>query len=139
MNGAVNSGSGTLALTTDGGNLLVTALLTTAGTANLSASATEGVNGTIRESGAGAIDAATLTGSADSTTTLNGANQIAVLGAFTNTGGAFSLTDDEHLTISGAVNVSSYGIALVDTGTIERHGHDRRGIPDGELGRRGRR
>ena len=117
-NGAVNAGSGGLSLTTDGGNLLITALLTTTGTANLSASATEGVNGTIKESGSGAIDAATLTGSADSTTTLNGANQIATLGAFANTGGAFALTDDENLTISGAVNAGNYRTTLVDTGTI---------------------
>ena len=116
--GAVNAGSGGLSLTTDGGNLLITALLTTTGTVNLSASATEGVNGTIKESGSGAIGAATLTGSADSTTTLNGANQIATLGAFTNTGGAFALTDDENLTINGAVNSGNYGTTLVDTGTI---------------------
>ncbi len=117
-NGAVNAGSGGLSLTVDGGNLLVTALLSTTGMADLSASATEGANGTIRESGSGAIDAATLTGSAGGQTTLNGANQIATLGAFTNTGGAFALTDDENLTISGAIGASSYGVALVDTGTI---------------------
>jgi filamentous hemagglutinin family protein len=118
VNGTVDAGSGSLSLTTDGGNILISSLLTTTGTANLSASATEGVNGTIKESGSGAIDAATLTGSADSNTTLNGANQIGDLDAFTNIGGAFALTDNESLTISGTLNTSSHGVALVDTGTI---------------------
>ena len=118
VNGAVSAGSGDLTLTAEGGNILIAKLISTSGTASLTASATEEVNGTIKESGAGAIDAATLTGSADGATTLNGANQIGSLDEFSNTGGAFALTDDENLTISGNLNASSFGVTLVDTGTI---------------------
>ena len=61
---------------------------------------------TIGQSG-GIITALTLTGSSVGGTTLNKANKIANLGAFTTSGGNFALTDAQLLTVSGTVDTDS--------------------------------
>ena len=58
---------------------------------------------TIGQSG-GIITAATLTGSSVGDTTMNKANKITDLGAFTTSGGNFALTDAQALTVNGAVD-----------------------------------
>jgi hypothetical protein len=114
VNGAVNAGTGNLALTMTGTghNLSITKAITAGGTATLTSF------GTIAESGSGAITAATLAGSSGSTTTLNGANQIANLGAFTNTSGNFALTDDLGLSLAGTLSAGTHVATLIDTSTL---------------------
>ncbi len=114
VNGAVNAGSGNLSLTTTGtGNIVIDTAMTTGGSATLTAA------GTLAEyTPTGSITAATLQGSSGGATTLNGANDIANLGAFANTGGALALTDDEALTIAGTINAGTYGVTLTGKGTL---------------------
>ncbi|MGA9796343.1 MAG: filamentous hemagglutinin N-terminal domain-containing protein [Rhizomicrobium sp.] len=72
--------------------------------------------GTISESGSGAIDANTLTGSSHGAVTLNGSNHITDLGALTIRGGSFSLTDDHDMTTTGKIDAGSHTIKLTTTG-----------------------
>ena len=110
MNGAVNAGSGTLALTTTSGNLGIANVLTTTGAASLNSA------GTLKEIGTGAIDSGVAQGGSAGGTTLNGANLVATLNAFTNTGaGGFALSDGEALTVNGAVNGGTGDLALTTT------------------------
>jgi mucin-19 len=114
VDGAVNAGTGTLALTTSGtGNsLAVDQAISTTGTVDLVSA------GTISESATGTITAATLTGSASGGATMSRANHVANLGAFTNTGaGGFALTDGTTLTMTGAVNSGTGSLTLTTTGT----------------------
>jgi fibronectin-binding autotransporter adhesin len=113
VTGAVNAGTGNLTLTTTGAkhNLTIDKALTGA-TINLVSA------GAIASGSAGILTAGTLTGSSVGATILNGANAIIDLGAFTNTGGNFVLTDDHDLTIAGTLNAGKYGVTLVDTGTL---------------------
>ena len=104
VSGVVNAGTGNLALTTTGAghNLAITNALTTTGTATLTSA------GTIGETGSGKLTAGTLTGSSVGGTTLNGANLVATLGNFANTGaGNFSFVDGKALNVSGLVSVAS--------------------------------
>ena len=65
----------------------------------------------------GVIEAATLTGStAGAATFTDGSNAIGTLDGFTNTSGAFSLTDTKPLTITGTLNATGQTVTLVDTG-----------------------
>ena len=65
----------------------------------------------------GIVDAKTLTGSSAGTTTLTDAsNDIGTLNGFTNTSGAFSLTDDATLTITGTLNATGETVTLTTTG-----------------------
>ena len=108
-----NAGTGNLALTTTGAgsNIEIQNLVTTGGAVALNS------GGTIAESGSGAVDAAALSGSSVGGTTLNGANQIATLDAFTNTGaGGFALTDAGSLAVNGAVDAGTGDLALTTTG-----------------------
>jgi hypothetical protein len=72
--------------------------------------------GKITESGSGKITATTLTGSSHGAVTLNAANVITKLGAFTTNNGAFALTDAHALTVTGTVNAGTKTIALTTTG-----------------------
>ena len=110
VTGPVNAGSGNLTLATTSGNIAVQGQLTTGAQATLNSA------GALGESGAGAITAASLTGSAVGGVTLNGANKISTLDAFTNTGsGDFALTDGRTLTVSGDINPASGNIDLTTT------------------------
>ncbi len=114
VTGAVNAGSGTVSLKTNSGNLAIESTITGSTVDLVSASA-------ITESGAGIIDATKLTGSSAGAVTLNGANVITDLEAFTTGGNnAFSLTDAHDLTTTGAVNAGTAGLTLTTTGS----GHD---------------
>ena len=62
--------------------------------------------GVITEVSGAIITADTLTGSSIGDTTLNDANLIANLGAFTTSGGAFALTDAQALTVTGTVDTN---------------------------------
>jgi hypothetical protein len=110
VNGHVNAGSGPLTLKTTSGNLAIANALSTTGAASLNSA------GTLKETGSGAIDSASLNGGSVGGTVLNGANEIATLNAFTNSGaGGFALTDGEALTVNGAVNAGTGNLALATT------------------------
>ncbi|HUO92789.1 MAG TPA: hypothetical protein VMU22_07700, partial [Rhizomicrobium sp.] len=65
----------------------------------------------------GTIIAKTLTGSTNGAALFtDGGNQIGTLAGFTNTKGAFSLTDSIALTVTGTLNATGQTVALVDTG-----------------------
>lgn len=116
VDGAVNVGAGSLTLNT-AGSLAIADTLSSSGTVDLLSGQLLG------ESGAGAIDAATLTGSSKGATLLTGANLIADLGAFKTIGtGGFALSDGESLSVDGRVNGTKGNIALNTTGnlTIDR-------------------
>ncbi|HEX7349006.1 MAG TPA: filamentous hemagglutinin N-terminal domain-containing protein [Rhodanobacteraceae bacterium] len=106
----VNGGSSTtLAATGAGGNLAING--------NVKGTVTKlAAGGAITEGSAGAITADTLTGSSVGDTTLNSANQVAGLGAFTAAN--FSLTDAHALAVGGplATTGSTGNISLVTTG-----------------------
>jgi hypothetical protein len=111
----VDAGGG-VQLTTTTGNISITQLLEADGHPLTLTSA-----GTITESGSGAIDAMTLIGSSHGAVTLNGANVITDLGAFTTGGNnAFSLTDAHDLTTNGVIDTGSASLTLTTTGS----GHD---------------
>jgi len=116
--GPVKAGSGNLTLTTTGatGNIAIKQTVTSGGTIDLVSV------GTIRQSNAGIITAGTLAGSSAGSTTLVAANQIGSLGTFTNTGGKFSLTDDQALTITGTLDVGTHEATLKDTGILGESG-----------------
>jgi filamentous hemagglutinin family protein len=106
ITGPVNAGTGDLTFNVTGG-LGIAAGVSAGGTVSL------GVSGVIAETGAGAVSANTLTGSSNGGATLNGANQIANLGPFSNSGlGDFSLTDGKSLTVSGPVSAGIAGNSL---------------------------
>ncbi|MGB3838351.1 MAG: hypothetical protein WA930_04510, partial [Rhodanobacter sp.] len=73
--------------------------------------------GAITEGAGGAITAGTLTGSSVGSTTLNGANVVGALGAFT-TGGNFSFNNTQTLTVNNApsANGGAGNLALTTTG-----------------------
>jgi len=74
--------------------------------------------GSIAESGAGAIDAGSLSGGAASGAAFDNTNRIAILDAFTNAGGSgFALTTDRGLTVDGAVNAGTGDLSLTTVGT----------------------
>jgi len=80
--------------------------------------------GKITESGAGKITASSLTGSSHGAVTLNAANIIANLGAFTTNNGNLALTDAALLTTTGTVNAGTHTITLKTNGGNEsRHRH----------------
>jgi len=113
VSGAVNAGTAGLTLTTTGsGNDIVVNNTLTGSTVKLASAATVGSNSS------GKITATTLTGSSHGAVTLNAANTINNLAAF-STGGnyAFSLTDAHDLTVSGAVNTGTAGLTLTTTGS----------------------
>jgi filamentous hemagglutinin family protein len=110
VTGAVDAGTGGLALTTTSGNLLAGAGLSAGTTVTLSSA------GTITEPAGGLIAAATLTGNSTGGTALNRANLLANLGPFTNTGsGGFTLSDGQTLNVTGAVDAGTGGLALTTT------------------------
>src|SRR4029077_6886062 len=72
--------------------------------------------GGIVENGTAIIKAGTLTGSSSGPTTLaNAANAIDNLDAWSNTSGAFSLTDASGLTIIGTLDATGQTVALNDS------------------------
>jgi hypothetical protein len=104
VGGTVNAGTGNLALTTTGssGTISFDDKVTTGGTLVLNSS------GAIGETATDIIAAAGLSGSAVGATNLKGANLIATLGNFTDSGSNFSLIDEEALTVSGTLNTGSH-------------------------------
>ena len=112
VDGAVNAGTGALTLTTTGtGNDIIIDSTLHGGTVKLASA------GTISSNSAGKITATTLTGSSKGAVTLNAANVITDLGAFTTGNGAFALTDAASLTTTGTVNAGTGTIALTTTGS----------------------
>jgi hypothetical protein len=114
VDGTVNAGSHTIALTTKGSghDIAVDAKLE-AGTVKLASAAT------VTESSAGDIDATKLEGSSVGTTKLTSTkNTITDLSTF-STGGnnAFELTDDHALTVDGTVTAGTGTLDLTTTGT----------------------
>jgi filamentous hemagglutinin family protein len=106
VDNTVNAGTGNLTLTTGAGNLVISKAISAGGTVDLVSAAS------ISQAPAGIITAETLTGSSGATTTLNSANLISNLGAFTNTAGNFGLTDAQTLTVTGTVNTGTKVLAL---------------------------
>ena len=115
--------AGDIDLETTGGALVVnanlasdTVALTSAGnlalSKNLQGSTVALVSGGSISQGGGVITAATLTGSAVGSTTLNQANKVAALGAFSSTG--FSFTNGQTLTVNGPLNGGA-SVALTTT------------------------
>jgi filamentous hemagglutinin family protein len=116
LDGTVNAGTGNLALTTEGlgSNIAIDKAVTAGGVITLNSA--DGV----AEAAAGVITSQTLTGETAGTVTLNGANLIQNLGEFTNTGGNFSLTNNETLTVAGTLSTGSHGQTLqVTTGDLD--------------------
>jgi filamentous hemagglutinin family protein len=73
-------------------------------------------NGALSESGSGTITAGMLRGTTKNGVTLNGANDIATLADFSNTGsGGISLTNSDWLRVRGAVNAGSGDLSLTTT------------------------
>ena len=126
---AIDTGTGNLTLSSNGGTLSASAALSGA---NVSLSGYSGLvlggnvgtgatgtltlnsgNGAISQT-AGVLTATTLTGSSTGATALGGANMVGALGAFTANG--FSLTNAQALTIAGAVNSGS-GAAAINAGS----------------------
>ena len=103
VNGTVDGG-GSTTLTT-GGNLTI------AGSIN-GDTTTLAVNGAISESGAGNLNAHTLTGHATGAALLTGANRIDTLGAFTAAG--FALSNGPSLTVTGPLDGGS-SVSLTTT------------------------
>ncbi|HEY0302766.1 MAG TPA: hypothetical protein VGC36_15575, partial [Rhizomicrobium sp.] len=78
--------------------------------------------GGIDASGA-VVKAATLTGSSTGTAAFtNAGNVIATLGSFSNTGGAFSLTDTTGLIVTGTLDVTGQTLTLNAGGGIDASG-----------------
>ena len=135
-----NTGAGTVSYTETGALTVTSAsngaggtltLADTTGEMNIAGAVTGGKvtltsAGGLEETASGAITATTLVGSAAGTVNLSGANQIATLGNFTDTAGAFALTNGEALKQSGTLNAGSQTVSLTATagniavdGTIE--------------------
>jgi hypothetical protein len=117
----INSGSGPLTLTTVGPstNGIILAANLIAGSASGTQVITLDSAGTISQTG-GTITGGTLTGYSTGGMTLNNANAIGKLGAFTNnTSGGIALTDSNSLSITGAVNASGQTVDLAVTGAID--------------------
>jgi filamentous hemagglutinin family protein len=115
INASLSGADLKLAATT--GNIMISKAISMTGSVTLDS------GGVILESGKGAVDAQILNGSAAHGATLDGANKISQLGAFTTTGGfaaGFSLTDHETLTVTGVVNAHQGNLYLSTVGA----GHD---------------
>jgi hypothetical protein len=116
VTGAVNAGTAALTLTTTGsGHDIIVDNTLHGGMVKLASAAT------ISSNSSGKITATTLTGSSHGAVTLNAANIIANLGAFTTNNGNFALTDAALLTTTGAVNAGTHAITLATTG-VTSHG-----------------
>jgi filamentous hemagglutinin family protein len=114
-----NAGAFNAALVSNAGGGAVN-LATTSGALTLGGPITGDVvtlasAGGITESGSGAITATTLAGSAGGSVSLDGANQIADLGAFSVTGGGLSLADAQSLAIADPVSASG-NVTLATSG-----------------------
>ncbi|MGN6705138.1 MAG: beta strand repeat-containing protein, partial [Rhodanobacter sp.] len=109
VSGAVNGGASTV-LETTAGNLAINGAVN--GTTTTLTSA-----GAITEGATGVITTGTLTGSSVGSTTLNGANVVGALGAF-STGGNFSFNNTQTLTVNNApsANGGAGDLALTTTG-----------------------
>jgi filamentous hemagglutinin family protein len=97
-----------LAVSLTAGDISLNGSVGAAGLATLIAN-----QGTIGEGGSGILSAATLTGSAASTATLTGANQVGTLANFAAPLG-FSLTDGRGLSVTGSVASSGGTVTLND-------------------------
>jgi hypothetical protein len=113
VTGAVDAGTGALALTTTSGNLVVGAGLTAGTMVTLSSA------GTITEPAGGVITAATLTGSSDGNASFDQPNMLTNLGAFTTTAnGIFTFANNQALTVLGPLNTSGDLRIRVNTGDL---------------------
>lgn len=107
----INAGAGTVTLRTTT-NLAIDGRLATPGTLLLT------VAGAITEGAAGAIEAATLSGTSIGGATLGRvANRVGTLAGWTNTGGGgFTLASTGALTVSSPVNAGAGGLSLTTQG-----------------------
>jgi filamentous hemagglutinin family protein len=112
VDGTLSAGSQNVHLTTTGGHALAIEAKIVGATVDLVSAKT------ISESGAGAIHATTLTGSAHGTVELTGVNNVvAELGPFTTGGNnAFAFTDNAALTVVGNINAGAAGLSLTTLG-----------------------
>jgi filamentous hemagglutinin family protein len=119
--GAIAAGTGDLSLTTLTGDIDLLYGISAGGTVTLTSAGSiwekpaPHTGGHLRPastSHSGTITAYTLTGSAAGFVVLSGANEIANLGDFTDTGGRFVLNNSEGLTVSGTVNTGSNILSL---------------------------
>jgi filamentous hemagglutinin family protein len=122
--GAVSAGSGDVALTTvgSGSNLVLDAGITGADVSLVS-------GGTIGQSAAGLIAAAGLTGRAAGAVTLDSANQVANLDAFSTGNAGFSFVDSAALKVQGILDAGTGNVTLQTTG--RRHNIALTGMIDG--------
>ena len=112
--GAVDSGTGNLALTTTGtGSALTIAANLTAGTPTGGQSVALVSADALTQTG-GVITAGQLTGSAAATMSLAEVDQLGSLGAV-SAGNGFSLTDDPALVVSGTIDAGTGNLTLTTT------------------------
>ncbi|WEN14473.1 filamentous hemagglutinin N-terminal domain-containing protein [Rhodanobacter sp. AS-Z3] len=112
VDGPLNGGAST-ALTTTAGDLAINGAVN--GTTTTLTSA-----GAISEGAGGVITAGTLTGSSVGSTTLNGANQIGMLGSFTAAN--FALTNAQSLAVDGPLNGGASTALTTTTGDLAING-----------------
>jgi hypothetical protein len=105
---AISDGADTVVIDADG-NLSLDAALT-GKVVHLVA------DGTLTQTSAGIITAATFYGRSTGAATLKAANLIGALGPFTTTNAGFALTDHKALTVSGKLSTGSGAITLTTTG-----------------------
>lgn len=112
VSGAVTPGTGGIVLKTIGAghNLTINGPIGSAAHGMTLTSA-----GTISEGSSGVINTVSLTGSSAGLVTLNGANNIANLAAFSS-GNGLLLNDAQSLTVSGAVTTGAGALVLSTTG-----------------------
>jgi hypothetical protein len=121
--------TGNTTLTSTAGGIEIENLVSSANRLTLNS------DGPLSEVGAGAIDAASLSGTTVGGATLNGSNLIGALGPFSNTlTGNVAIKDKESLAIVGTVNVVTGtvstpfgteavgGLTLISTGTLSETG-----------------
>ena len=95
----------------NGGAITLAAPITASNGVTLNAGAS------IIETGAGAISAAALAGTANGAVSLNGANQISSITGFSNNGPyGFGLTDTTALWVNGALNAGAGALSIHDSG-----------------------
>jgi fibronectin-binding autotransporter adhesin len=116
ITGAINAGTQGLALQTTAGTLRLDAGLAAGGIVSLNSADT-------LTQATGTIAAAALTGSSANGASLLGANAIATLGSFTNTGaGGFAFKTVPPLTVNGAVDGGTQTLSLTTSSTLTLNG-----------------
>ncbi|RAN82218.1 hypothetical protein B5P43_11205, partial [Bacillus sp. SRB_336] len=119
---ALETTGGALAVNADlvGGSVALTSASNLALSKNLQGSTVALVSGGSITQGGGVITAGTLSGSAVGSTTLNQANKVAALGAFSSTG--FSFTNGQTLTVTGPLNGGASTALTTTAGNLAING-----------------